>query len=122
MPSAEFKRQAIQNLTTSLKEWGLRPFVAESGTYGFYTDREGQSVVCFQIDYTCFKFSGNYVTSEPRVYGTGWCMGEACNVSKQQAYNMLHNGPSFIVSCGYRLKTLEEYLKDYQKSSRFVEV
>lgn len=76
MSAPDYKTEAIKQLAAEIKRAGFRVFIAERGTYGFYTDTDGTRVVSFQYDLCGMTFSGNYKTSNPRGTGSGWGLGK----------------------------------------------
>ena len=115
---ANYKTEAVAQLAAEIKGAGFRVFLAEKGTYGFFTDAEGTRVVCFQFDLGGFKYSGNYVTSAPRQTGTGWQLAD-------DSFTGLFNqsAPSWATGGHeWRYTTLAQHLATYQWSSRYVEV
>lgn len=120
--SYQLDRQVISELADTLKLYGYRVFIAESGTYGFYTDQEGSRVVSFQHNLMSLKFSGNYIS---RKCGTGWRIAENVGIpSETQARNYFNENPPYWATNGERvlLTTLQDILDAYQRSSKFKEV
>lgn len=114
----DYKTKAVAELAIEIKRAGFRVFVAESGTYGFFTDIEGSRVVSFQFDFGGFTFSGNYKTSSPRQTGTGWRLE---NDSFAGMFNQ--RAPSWATGANsWKYTTLAQHLADYQQSSRYVEL
>lgn len=115
---SNYKTEAVQQLAQEIKAAGFRPFIAKSGTYGFYTDEAGSRVVCFQLDLGGFKFSGNYKTSQPKQCGTGWQLadGDYQNMFDQHAPQWALRGAE------WKFTTLEQHLATYQRSSQYTEV
>lgn len=113
-----YEKAIAQEFCNAVLLAGLRPFLAEKGTYGFYTDAEGTRVVSFQVDLGTLKLSGNYKSQE---CGTGWVMGpwnegdDLAEILKAGAPRWATNGEAV------RLTTLEQHLKTYQQSSRYQE-
>lgn len=123
----ERKKELIREFALSIKKCGYRAFIAELGTYGFFTDEEGTRVVSFHEDYGDIHLSGNYITDNPRSSGTGWGMGTypCLSVPKQRADEWFNAVPfrEAISSCRtWRYTTLEEHLKTYQQSSKYEEI
>lgn len=105
---------------------GYRAFLAERGTYGFYTDAEGSRVVSFQIDFQN-SVSGNYrpVNHEHgRQVGTGWRIMNRLPQSKQELQACFDSAAPHWATNGLpvTLVTLEQHLKTYQDSSRYTEI
>jgi len=117
----DYQKQMIRKLAEKIKAEGFRVFIAERGTYGFFTDAGGTRVVSFGMDLTEIAFSGNYVTSAPKNTGTGWRIAE--NVTSNFANLFNAYAPQWAVgSATWKYKTLEKYLAEYQQSSKFLEV
>ena len=119
--ATNYKVQAIAELAAKIKAAGFRVFIAESGTYGFYTDEQGTRVVSFQYDLGGFRFSGNYKSNH---CGTGWGLGESARVSAQGFRAMFESNPPRWATRGepVSLTTLGQHLKTYQASSRYIEL
>lgn len=109
--------QSLEELAAKIKSYGLRVFIAEKGTYGLYTDVEGSRVVGFE------SRSGNITFSGKLMYSAGWRIEEAPQ-SKEDFLSALYTPAPCWVSGGLSLtyQTLERQLKDYQQSSKYVEV
>jgi hypothetical protein len=115
----DYEKQALNELILKLKENGLRVFVAKKGCYGFFANSSLEKVVSFQSDFSSFKFSGNYKTSNPKETGQGWQLEEELSF-----YEMLNSIPPrwAVRDNKWKLKTVKDYLNIYQKSSKFKEV
>lgn len=106
---------------------GYRAFLAERGTYGFYTDAEGSRVVSFQIDCPN-SVSGNYrpvnVAEHGRQLGTGWRIMGRLPESKKELQACFDASAPLWATQGLpvTLVTLEQHLKTYQQSSRYTEI
>lgn len=108
-----YKEEIIQELAKDIQSKGYRVFIAESGTYGFYTD--SKRVVCFQSDLGGIVFSGNYISSKS---GTGW--GLETNTYKHMIESY---APGWITNHDkITMITLEQHLDRYQKSSKYKEL
>lgn len=120
-PLNSYKVPAVAELAAEIKAAGYRVFLAESGTYGFFTDAEGARVVCFQFDLGGFKFSGNY---RSKSCGTGWIMGDAYGVSPEGLAAMIESRPPHWATKGEAVQqtTLAQHLQTYQLSSRYTEL
>lgn len=117
-------KAAALELAATIKAAGFRAFIAEKGTYGFYTDAEGARVVSFEFCFGAPKFSGNYRTSQPKSTGTGWVMGEVWPVTPEALKRMYGaDAPRWAVgSAQWQPTTLAQHLATYGKSSRYTEV
>jgi hypothetical protein len=118
--SESIKKTAILNLAKRIKSFGLRVYLAKSGTYGFFTD--GQRVISFQTDYFSIVYSGNY---KSKASGSGWRIetetGE--NISGQEARLFLRlNAPSWTGYTDGRYTTPSEHLERFQATSGYSEI
>lgn len=116
--------QAAGEIAAAAGRAGFRPFLAEKGNYGFYTDADGTRVVCFQVNgYLETGVSGNYVTSDPRKTGTGWCIADSFNADMIRDY-FDARPPGWAVSTGitWRYATLDDHLNRYGASSKYIEL
>lgn len=122
-PLNSYKVENVAELTAAILAAGFRVFIAEQGTYGFYSNAEGSHVVSFQCDLGGFKFSGNY---RSKSCGTGWMMGDLVTWSKADLEQAFTNGrcaPHWAThGQPVEITTLVQKLRAYQPSSRFVEV
>ena len=115
-----YKQKAIKELTDKMKTEGLRVFLSESGTYGFFTDDAGERIVSFQYDLT-FSFSGNYIANNPKNAGQGWQITTEVPHKFAPLLNVAY--PSWAAPDGIiRYKTVEDYLKLYGPSSKYREI
>lgn len=109
----------LMPMVEDIRKEGFRVFLSSKGQYGFYTNKEGDRLVGFEMGLGGIKFSGNYTTEKPRQTGTGWALEE------QNSYQKMFDTrpPRWAVGdINYRMTTLKEHLKSYGKSSRFFEV
>lgn len=111
----------IADLAQHIRKAGYRPFIAESGTYGFFTDAEGTRVVSFQTRFGGVTFSGNYRSADPLSCGRGWAIDAGWEAT---AKGLFESCPPAWATKGFawRFTTLAEHLKDYQSSSNYHEV
>jgi len=125
----ERERERIAELAESIRGAGFRVFLADSGTYGFYTNAEGSRVVSFSVlktwsagqsDLGGATFGGNYKTSEPRRTGNGWKFDEG----RHDYAAMIEEGAPQWATKGatWRHTTMAEHLATYGKSSKYAEV
>jgi hypothetical protein len=115
---ADYKVEAVAQLAKEIKADGFRVFIAERGTYGFYTDEAGSRIVSFQFDLGGFRFTGNYKTDQPRSTGTGWQLQDG---SYQDMFNQI--APQWALrGASWQYTTLEQHLKTYQWSSKYAEL
>ena len=101
---------------------GFQVFIAEKGTYGYYT--AGDGVVSFQYDCGSIQLSGNYKTNQPKQTGGGWRMYDDSVVIDDKAITAAINAkpPRWAVGqANWELTTPEQYRASYQDSSRYVE-
>ena len=102
-----------------IRNIGYRVFIAKGGTYGFYTDKKMEKVVSFCYDLGAIVYSGNYKSNDGRRCGNGW------RLSNEENYQSMYNAlpPQWAVgNAPYKLKTVKQYLKEYQRSSKFKEL
>lgn len=123
MSRLTYQQEAIQELAAKLKKKGFRVFIAERGSYGFYTNEEGSKVVSFQYDLGGFSFSGNYKTSNPRRTGAGWQIVKD-SYGCENFQSILDSVPPKWATRGatWKYTTLEQHLASYQKSSKYKEI
>jgi len=113
----QYEKELITELAAEIKAAGYRVFIAERGTYGFYTDTAGSRVVSFQIDLGVIHYGGNYKTNRPQQCGTGWRLDTA-------DFGTMFNqcAPRWAVGdASWQFTTLEQHLKAYQSSSKYQE-
>lgn len=117
-----YKQEIFAEVAQQIKKEGFRVFVADSGTYGFFTDTEGTRVISIGMDFTQVKASGNYKTNQPKLTGTGW--GITDNVITGHASHYFNaSAPRWAVGDSkWRFTTLNEHLATYQTSSKYKEV
>lgn len=115
-----YEKETIAELVPEIKKAGYRVFVAKKGTYGFYTDAEGSRVISFGADLSRVSFSGNYITNQPRLTGTGWVLG----YDLKNFDSAFKASPSlnFVGISKWAFTSLKQYLEAYQSSSEFKEV
>lgn len=116
-----WKIEATKELAKNIKASGFRVFVSKDGegTYGFYTDAEGSKIVSFQLNLGGFNFTGNYKTDQPRSTGTGWQLNQSTGRTYQDMFN---EPPTWSLrGASWKYTTLEQHLKTYQASSKYVE-
>ena len=119
--NSEREKEWIAETAKAIKGAGFRVFLAERGTYGFFTDKDGSRVVSFQLDLLRTTFSGNYTTDTPRQTGTGWRIAD--NDSGNYAEMFDACPPSWAVgSSKWKFTTLEKHTKTYQDSSKYTEL
>ena len=120
----ETEKAAIKEVAEMALNEGLRVFIAESGTYGFFTDTEGERCVYFQMDYFTPVFSGCYKTDNPRQTGIGWRITDHDDPFPNKLRPLLNATPPrwAVPDTQWRYTTLDEQLAMYQKSSKYVEL
>lgn len=123
---SNWKKEVTLELAQSILKAGYRVFIAESGTYGFFTDQHGDKIVSFQLGILNFSFSGNYKTSSPRTTGTGWRIDDekSLPILKSDFDRIFNTGaPQWALrGAKWRYTTLEEHLNSYQWSSKYTEL
>jgi hypothetical protein len=110
-----------------VKALGFRVFIAKSGEYGFVTDDAGSRVLCFGFS-NGGELSGNYGPPST-TSGTGWRINKspydlqtAADV-RDALYAHAPQRTERTETKGWRYyTTLEQHLKMYGDSSRYVEV
>jgi hypothetical protein len=126
----DWKKETVTTLATNLIAAGYRVFIAKSGHYGFYTDKEGTKIISFQMDLSGVSVTGNYKTSNPRQTGTGWritdsfnCFNKYPGVNKVEADRVFNAFPPSwaLGSATFKHTTLEQHLKTYGQSSGYIE-
>lgn len=108
---------AIQEVARSITAAGFKVFIAEKGTYGYYTDERGSRVVSFQVDIVEVTFSGDYISKR---CGTGWRIDpKDYNDFKRMLYA---HAPQWATN-GERVQyqTKEYHDRLYMHSSRYTE-
>ena len=113
----DYKKQAIQELVVKLLADGFRPFVAESGTHGFYTDAAEKRLVSFQFDFY-LRFFGNH-TGGPK-HGSGWALDEDDAGDFQKMFRTPTPRWAGGITC--RPTTVAEHQAFFQDSSRYTEI
>lgn len=108
-------------LAQKIKGQGLRVFLAERGTYGFFTNEEGSRVVCFGIDGLRTYFSGNYKTDRPQQAGTGWRITDE-DIGDYRTMLNAYPPQWATQDAKWKYTTLEQHLNAYQWSSKYTEV
>lgn len=116
-----YNRELIKETAKEIKSHGFRVFIAERGTYGFYTDAEGSRVVSFEADLCGLRFSGNY---QSQTCGTGWGLKSPPSLSKSDLDRTLFSTAPLWATQGERVSytTLEKKLAIYQSSSKYKEL
>lgn len=122
-----YKQEQTLEMAREIRAAGFRVFIAETGTYGFFTDSEGTRVVSFQFGLGGFKFSGNYKAvdgANAKYTGMGWIMGDYGSLSPEGLYKLFNSGAPHWATGGraVRLQTLAQHLERYQSSSKFTEL
>ena len=114
-------KEIITAMVSRIKDSGLRVFIAEAGTYGFFTDSAGTRVVSFQCRSLQVSFSGNYKTNDPGSTGNGW---RIMDHDAGGYRNMLDaHPPAYAVGeSKWEFTTLAQHVETYQPSSRYIEV
>lgn len=118
------KKQYIQELSQKIKADGFRVFISGSGEYGFFTDKGGDTVVCFGVDdlthaYTFTKCYQAVKATESNKVGTGW--GLQNNLTFEQMIKAI--APKWATEgVPVNYTTLQKHLMSYQKSSNYAEL
>ena len=122
MTRVNYEKEIAIDFAQRAVELGFHVFIAEKGTYGYYTD--GSRVVSFQYDCGSMQLSGNYKTSDPKKTGNGWRMDDDSVVIDDNAITkaISTKPPRWAVGeATWELTTPEQYRATYQDSSRYVE-
>lgn len=111
---------AAKETAHNLKSKGFRVWLAKSGTYGIFSDENGQRVVYFQEDLAGTSFTGCYKPNPEG--GSGW--GIVSNISaakhtREQLENILYaTAPSWAMrNSAPQYLTVEQYLKNNTHSN-----
>lgn len=123
-------KESLQFLVPLVLAAKLRIFFAEKGNYGFITDETGSRVLSFGLDGIRLYFGGQYsaIKRGDAVYvGQGWQIADYLYPENSQDIKTLFGKSTVAPKWATRgkpvtIKTLEQYLKAYQWSSRFTEV
>jgi len=117
MSMTDYKKDAIKALAADIVKSGFRAFIAERGTYGFFTDADGTRTIGFQYDLGGIEFTYNYKSDQPRQTGTG------CRIEAGDYGHMLNQGPPGWATRGANARpvTLAQHLATYQQSSKYTE-
>ena len=111
----------------ALKAKGFRVYLANpthgrNSFYGFFTKDDEPKLISFQLDFL-LSVSGNYVTDNPKLCGTGWRIASDLSYSDIVANaNSYYNSsaPSWAtMGSNWRYATVKEHLNQYQRSSNF---
>lgn len=118
----DYNAKIIEEVSQNLLAQGFKVYIAAKGTYGFYTDEKGSKVISFDCDLGSVSASASYKTSNPSKTGTGFRITENFDV-KDAAQYLKASAPGWAIgNATYTFTTLEQYLKQYQDSSKFVEL
>jgi len=120
--SRDYARERADEIIRAIQTANYRPFLAESGTYGFYTDAEGTRIVSFECHAMSESVSGNYVTNEPHKCGQGWRIADSFRPDMVDEYFRMFAPRWAVGDAEWRHKTLKEHQAQYQDSSRYREV
>lgn len=113
-----YKQTEIRALATRIQAEGLRVFLSEDGTFGFFTG-DGTSVVSFQLGLGGFSFSTNHKSDQPYKDGTG-C--QICDTDPGSYSQMLSARGGYLTQGKTRPTTLDEHLATYGKCCGYHEV
>jgi hypothetical protein len=108
----------IKELVMDLRKNGFTVYLAEKGTYGFYTDDYETRITDFEMDLGGIRFSGNYRTNMQYLTGEGWTL------ERDSYYKMLYAYPPYWATKGskWHFTTVQEQLKRYNASSRYTKL
>jgi hypothetical protein len=111
----EQQRALIMKFAIAAVERGYRAFVAERGTFGYFTNES--RVVSFQVNFYTIKLSGCYLPSND---GTGWRISD--DATEDDIDDALIMGAPEWASKSPTYTTHKQYADFYQKSCKFTEV
>lgn len=117
------RQSAALAFAKHIKALGFRVFLAERGTYGFFTNDEGSRVVSFSFS-DGSSLSGNYGPPS-RESGTGWRMTrspEDLRTAEDVRAALAAMPPEFCGKGWRYMTTLEQHLQAYGASSRYYEI
>ena len=113
----------VKRVVKTCKDKGLRVFLSNEGkgNYGFFTDKNGQKVVCFDTEpFGLLRFYTAHTSKPGYNEGSGIIINEeVANPEKESLILMLDNNRE---TDGHKPKTLEDQLKAYGESSKYKEV
>ena len=107
------KQQSILVIAQELLKQGWRVFIASSGNYMAYTDKEGTKVISISVEFFAVNASGNYISPKGSGCGSGWRITDNFDVS--QAEEVFRSCAPYWATGNYPcpMTTLAEYLKLY---------
>lgn len=113
----------IGEFSQHITNLGFSVYIAKEGTgsYGFITDDKRERVLSFSIDRSVESLSGNY--GPPSIScGTGWRMDTLPSDLKtaEDVKKALYAQPPRYCQGWEYFTTVEQYLKMYQSSSKYV--
>ena len=113
----------VKKLVKECKTKGLRVFLSNEGkgNYGFFTDKNGQKVVCFDTEpFGLLRFYTAHTSKPGYNEGSGIMITEeVANPEKECLIQMLEANRE---TDGHKPKTLQDQLKAYGQSSKYKEV
>lgn len=115
-----YKKEMIAEVVEKIKAQGFRVFLADKGTYGFFTDKEGSKVISFGVDLLSIYYSGNYKSSNPQKCGQGWKICE----NAEDFQKVFDASPPYWAVQGFKwsYKSVEDQIAMYGQSSKYQEV
>lgn len=117
-----YQKELINSAAEAILDAGFRVFIADSGTYGFFTDVEGSRVISIGSDLCRTSVSGNYKTDKPGQTGNGWRIADDFDPSNVEPYFDSYPPRRAVGDSNWKFTTLEQHLATYQKSSKYKEV
>ena len=124
MSMHDYQHPQIKAVAQAAIKAGFRAFIAERGTYGFYTDELGTKLVSFQPEGTGVSFGGNYRASNARRSGNGWRIIDQGNISTydlKQYFSAYPPAWAIVHGDTFTFTTLEQHQNMYQSSSKYQE-
>lgn len=116
-------KRLVDKVVAKCKAEGLRVFLSDEGegNYGFFTDKNGQKVVCFDTEpWLLLRFFTAHTSKPGYNEGSGIMIeDEVADVKSLNLTQMLEVNKE---TDGHKPKTLEDELKAYGQSSKYKEV
>lgn len=120
-----YRKEQAARFADHVKSLGFTVYMAESGTYGFITDKQADRVMSFQFDLGGIALSGNYKKPVSGA-GTGWVIAKELSCTElnaQQVADMLHSVAPLWATKGatgpITYATVADHMANYGTSSKF---
>ncbi len=102
---------------------GFDVWLSSKGNYGFMGAKDGLVTCSFAVRLGELTFTGSYISVNPKQCGQGWRIDKEFPLTVPGIKSIMQaaqNPPSWAHSgCSYRLKTVDEHLKMYGKTSNY---